>query len=188
MPRHSRFIAADSHARVYEATEEVGPLEYEAIYGCFYGRGRPYFLGFSPPMYSPGEFKGVTHEVLASPIVAYEEIYRGGLYSKRAEEWVVVRSLRTGRILHRVPTGISEGTGSENAGAGSLTTMVVKGDGAVAWIVENGARNYEVHALNKTGSPRLLASGTNIAPSSLALAGSTLYWIQGGQAFSALLH
>ena len=77
------------------------------------------------------------------------------------------------------------------SGPGFTSAIVVKTDGAVAWIVEypveGGATNYEVHALNETGAPRLLASATNIGPTSLALAGSNLYWSQGGQAASALL-
>jgi len=45
---------------------------------------------------------------------------------------------------------------------------------------------YEVRAVDKTGS-RLLASGGDIDPTSLALAGSTLYWTQGSLPFSAQL-
>ena len=71
--------------------------------------------------------------------------------------------------------------------------MVVKSDGAVAWIAENeigpphGPPEYEVNAVDKTGN-RTLAAGTDIAPSSLALAGSTLYWTQGGKPMSAPLN
>jgi hypothetical protein len=35
---------------------------------------------------------------------------------------------------------------------------------------------------------RTLASGPTVAPSSLALAGSTLYWTQEGKPFSAVLN
>jgi len=49
---------------------------------------------------------------------------------------VVVRDLRTGHLLHRVPTGISENP-PEEAGVGYVTETVVKSDGAVAWIVDN---------------------------------------------------
>jgi hypothetical protein len=107
------------------------------------------------------------------------------------QEWkVVVENLRTGRVLHKVPTG----TSSPGAvGIGPVVSLVVKSDGAVAWIVENEipARHvpaeYEVHAVDKTGN-RLLASGSDIDPHSLALAGSTLYWTQGGKPMSAPLN
>jgi hypothetical protein len=48
------------------------------------------------------------------------------------------------------------------------------------------ATSFEVHAADRTGS-RLLASGPTIDPHSLALAGSTLYWTQGGKPFTASL-
>ena len=49
------------------------------------------------------------------------------------------------------------------------------------------SKEYTVFALDKAGT-RQLAVGSNVVPSSLALAGSTLYWAQGGQAFSELMH
>ena len=67
--------------------------------------------------------------------------------------------------------------------------IAVKHDGSVAWIVETGEEEggYQVHAVDKSGS-RVLASNPDIDPLSLALAGSTLYWTQGGQPFSASLN
>jgi hypothetical protein len=66
---------------------------------------------------------------------------------------------------------------------------VVKRDGSVAWIVETNQEEgrYQVHAVDKSGS-RVLATGPDVDPTSLALAGSTLYWAQGDQPFSASLN
>lgn len=194
VPRHSRFIAADAQARLYEVTAQQGPLEHEGIYDCFYGNRRPYLLGFTPPLYSAGGTGGVIHEVLAGPVTAYEE-FKIGTYEKG--EWrVIVRDLRNGRVLHNVPTGPPSEVGPEKMGVGGITTIVVKKDGAAVWILDNYGRPsgpvpsdvqyYEVESVDKSGL-RILASGTDIDPSSLALAGSVLYWVQGGQAFSALL-
>jgi hypothetical protein len=83
-------------------------------------------------------------------------------------------------------------------GVGNVVAIVVKSDGAVAWIAEDYERTlgtgtpsvtpyFDVEAVDKSGS-RLLASGTDIDPSSLALAGNTLYWMQGGQPASAPLN
>jgi len=44
-----------------------------------------------------------------------------------------------------------------------------------------------VHAADMAGS-RLLASGSDLDPTSLALAGNTLYWTEGGQPHSAQLN
>lgn len=104
------------------------------------------------------------------------------------EAWVVVRDLRTGRVLHNVPTGTQSPPVPHFVGAGEATTIVVKRDGAVAWIVESKCLGgeYQVHALDEDGE-RVLASGRDIAPRSLALVGSTLYWTQGGKPYSATL-
>jgi hypothetical protein len=47
----------------------------------------------------------------------------------------------------------------------------------VAWIVQTGfPTTYEVHAVDTSGS-RVVASGSDIDPSPLALAGNTIYWM-----------
>jgi hypothetical protein len=48
-------------------------------------------------------------------------------------------------------------------------------------------QGYEVHAADKAGS-RLLATGANIEPNSLALVGNTLYWTQEGKPYFATLN
>ncbi len=105
---------------------------------------------------------------------------------------MVVRGLRTGRILHRVSTGARAPGGGGGVGPGPATAIVVKRDGAVAWITEAWIRPpdtdlyFEVHALDRRGE-RLLALAPGIDPASLALAGSRLYWTQGGKPMSATL-
>jgi hypothetical protein len=103
---------------------------------------------------------------------------------------VIVRDLDGGRVVHVLPTGASRFPNALPTviGAGPLVGSVVKPDGAVAWIDEAPPTSggYEVHAVDSTGS-RILASGTDIAPASLALAGSTLYWTQGGEPASSVL-
>jgi len=46
---------------------------------------------------------------------------------------------------------------------------------------------FDLYAFDKTGE-RLLASGVELEPASLALKGSLLYWTQDGKPFSAVLH
>jgi hypothetical protein len=73
---------------------------------------------------------------------------------------------------------------------GRILELVLKNDGAVAWIAGFGCpaqtKLLEVHALDAAGE-RLLASGADVAPESLALAGSRLYWTQADKPFSAPL-
>ena len=63
-----------------------------------------------------------------------------------------------------------------------ITTIVLKSDGSVAWIVETGNSNspyYQLHAIDQSGS-RVLATASTIAPDSLHLDGSQLTWTQPG--------
>jgi hypothetical protein len=134
-------------------------------------------------------YYGVDREVLAGPIVAYEEV-ANALGCGFCHWAVLVRDLRTGRTLRKEPTGTPLNPAlNENFGVGPTTAIVVKSDGSVAWIANAGKEEggYQVHAADRAGS-RLLASGPDIDPSSLALAGNTLYWAQGGQPRSARLN
>jgi hypothetical protein len=102
---------------------------------------------------------------------------------------VVVRNPSTGRIVHRVPTGTPLQPTPSFVGIGETTAIVVKSDGAVAWITEValGEGGYQVHALDKAGS-RVLASGEDIKPYALGLRGSELFWAEGGKRMSTVLN
>jgi hypothetical protein len=165
------------------------------IYGCVYGHRGAYSLGTEPyrevTKYLSETYFGDRNIVLAGPIVAYEHYsFAEGLGGIR--QGVVVEDLRTGVTLRDEATGKRKVPGGEpelEFGIGHTAAIVVKSDGSVAWILETSAQEdtYQVHAADMTGS-RLLASGPDIDPSSLALAGNTLYWMQGGKPFSAMLN
>jgi len=183
---HSRLLTADAQAQVYVTRSRPG---YVAVDACVYGQHRSLQLAECGP---EAENCGATLNVaLAGPVLAFG---RSRTIDKNvpgqpivAEWYVIVQNLRTGKLLHKVPTGMARkgAPGDKIVGIGFTTTIVVKSDGAVAWIAGN-EQNYEVHALDKTGA-RLLASG-NIDPKSLALAGSTLYWTEAGKPASATLN
>jgi hypothetical protein len=167
-------VVADAQAEVYMAPEDREYPEFLGVYGCSYKHKRSYFLGRAPSLGGgPGNSGGVELEALAGPTVAYWEAGSPGDME--------VRSLINGRVLHQISA-----PGTENIGP--VSGIVVKSDGAVAWISEPLAGGpCEVHAVDKNGS-RLLASSTEVDPSSLALAGSTLYWTQGGKPMSSPLN
>jgi hypothetical protein len=77
-------------------------------------------------------------------------------------------------------------------GIGPALSIALKSDGSVAWIAENEigfppkATECQVGVSDKAGT-RVVGYGTDIEPRSLALAGSTLYWTQAGNAVSAHL-
>ncbi|HUB36633.1 MAG TPA: hypothetical protein VL972_07395 [Solirubrobacteraceae bacterium] len=194
-PGRSHLVAADAQAQVFVAPKTPRLPEYPGFFGCVYGRGKSYLLGIPLEGGSPTGSGGSAMFTLGGPVVAFEESVSTNLEPEsRYENEIVVRNLRNGRYLHRLPTGTPM-TPPKNGdvGVGPATDIVVKSDGAVAWIVDVGKGGvsrapavYEVHAVDRTGS-RVLASGPEIGPSSLALAGSTLYWTQGGKPMSAVL-
>jgi hypothetical protein len=202
---YRQTLAMDPYAQVYslgggppvKAPPPGFPRTEEwtrQIYGCVYGHRGAYRLGVVPhtetTKYMEETHYGDTGLVLAGPIVAYEFF---AIRSFGHPEWkVFVQDLRTGRTLRDEPTGTPATPGLEpeqRAGIGHTTAIVVKSNGSVAWIVGTGEDEgrYQVHAADVTGS-RLLASGGDIDPASLALAGSTLYWTQAGKPFSAPLN
>jgi hypothetical protein len=192
---HPGQFAANAHAQLYVAPAPHALPEFLGVYGCVYGHSPAFLGGLSDPS-SEGD-EGVSHVKLAGFVVAYEEFFIGG-YQGRAERRVVVRNLRSGRVLHRVPNGVSPTHEDGSVGIGNVVSLVVKSDGAVAWTAEDGetisptnpsvrVSAYEVEAVDASGT-RLLASGAEIDPHSLKLAGSVVYWTQGGKPFSAALN
>jgi hypothetical protein len=186
-PPHSRVLLADEQAQVFELPESgPGPFRREEVGGCAYHHGRAFMFGEPLGEPSPQGNSGVSSETLAGAVVAYESSFMPAVESRQVGGAViVVRDLRSGRVLHKVPSGTSSG----GLGIGPALSLVVKSDGAVAWTTSALPQDgyYQVHALDKSGS-RMLAIGESINPYSLALAGSTLYWTQEGKPFSAPLN
>ena len=127
---------------------------------------------------------------LAGTFVAYERFSAEAGPTEGFTSWeVIVRNLRTNQDLHKLPTGASTTGHFQLLGAGVTTAIALKRDGAVAWIVklDRAPGEYQVWAADKAGN-RPLASGPGIAPSSLALVGSTLHWTESGRPMSAPLN
>jgi hypothetical protein len=198
-PKNEGVVAADATAVVYKA------LEVPDIFACANSAKRAYYLGRES---YGGRFGSVeTGPVaLAAAVVAYH-IGESPLTGPSIDE-IRVRNLRTGKLLRRLSSGSPLTSG--NSGLGNTMAIVVKSDGSVAWTTywletgplrvkqcppecAPGGPQYEwekvytaVHVSDKLGS-RLIASGENVEPHSLALTGSTLYWTQGGKPMSAVL-
>jgi hypothetical protein len=182
-PKPAKVLVADVHAVVY-----VG---FEYIFGCAYGSQHEYALG-SIPYSSSMSSGGVFHEIVAGATVAYVVDRTAGdsVGLDFESDVVVVRDLLTGKTIHKAPTGVAVKPAMLNdVGTGDVWGLVVKSDGAVAWIAPAGEEfgGCAVHAMDKTGS-RVLASGQGVVCSSLALAGSRLYWTHNGVAASTVLH
>ena len=102
---------------------------------------------------------------------------------------VIVRRLTDGKQL-RAESAVTGQVGVESYEF--ISSMVVKPDGAVAWIAHarslagKGPNPIEVHAADAHGTS-LLDSGPAVAPDSLRLRGSKLTWTHGGAVRSATL-
>jgi hypothetical protein len=200
-PAHARVMIVDPQAEVYLLPEHFGGpggVEPTEIFGCaFNGTHRSYLLG-EPPESSSSGSGGIYLETLAGPMAAYF----AGSGGPGGASWLVeVRNLATGKLVHRVPSGTpahpepprtEHGLTRADIGIGPVESLVVKSDGAVAWIAQDAVEeslsySYQVHVLDKNGS-RVLAASTEIEPKSLALAGSVLYWTEAGRPMSARLN
>jgi hypothetical protein len=179
--RRGHVVVADQQARVYRAQNSLSEFEY---YGCAYRGNQSYVLGPTPECTSTGCGGLEGTPTLSGSVVAYE--LRNTIRRFEASWLIVVRDLRTGKVLDRLPTGPS--TSPEELGGGPTAGIVVKPDGSVAWIVDGGEARGGLHVqvVDRAGS-RTIASGMDIAPDSLALVGSTLYWTQGGKPSAATL-
>jgi hypothetical protein len=210
-PADAHVVAADVQAEVYIAQEPYFEAEGKheqlgterAYRGCVYGSSRSFRLGIISNG-SSGGIINTDHVTLSGVDVAYETIRAagipGGLVEHESYLRVVVRNLRTGGVIHQVADGVPLEAMPKTVGVGGVEAIVLKSDGAVAWIAQDELRSekaeqeagrtagsyYDLYVFDKTGE-RLLASGTELDRSSLALAGSTLYWTLGGKPFSALL-
>ena len=178
----SRLLLADGQVEIYEAPNALEPMVLN-IYGCVYKAGRTRLVGQAPTDRNeggPGKGTGVLDLTLDGTFVAYAESY---FYATRgSRNMIVVRDLSTGRVVHKVPTGTAVKPEPPTEGLGTVVGLVVKSDGSAAWMIATDAEDgsYQVHVVDKAGS-RTLATGGDISPGSLALAGSTLYWTQDGQ-------
>jgi len=155
------------------------------MWGCAYGNHRVRHLenlGAAPILY----FGDI---VMAGHFVAAES-GAGDPDSGYAWDSICIFNVLDGHTL----ACFGDANGANGAGGGGVGSMVVKPDGSAAWIAEppGDAPNQvpysgnEVWAYDADGY-RLVASGADIAPASLALGRNRIYWIQGGAAESAPL-
>lgn len=190
--RHT-VIAADARAEVYGIRKNNETIEYR---GCVYGHGRSFDVGGVTECLSTGGACGGTdHITLAGTLVARELSVVSPVLGTK---WLVeVEDLRDGRVLHKVPTGTPLESGQKYEGVGEVEALVLNAGGAAAWIARDSERSshvgsfdevryFDIGSVDRSGY-HLVAAGTDIDPQSLALAGGTLYWTQGGVPLSATL-
>jgi hypothetical protein len=173
-PAAAKTLAVDRTARVYESAGEV--------YGCATASRRSYRLGASARSIREGRAGPIA---LAGTDVAYGyTVY--GVDTISAQ--VLVRDLTTGKQLRSEPATTAP---ARVEFVESVDSVVVKPDGAVAWIGESGSvtggpTNTEVDRADARGLAKL-DSGGSIDVHSLRLHGGTVTWRHSGNSRSASL-
>ena len=172
-PEAALTLAVSPQARVYSSNGQV--------YGCAVAAGHSYRLGAGG--------RSIRQSRVGAIAVAGRNAGYGlsnfGVDTVSAQ--VVVRNLLNGKIIHNAVATSRILVESFQ----SIDSVVIKTDGAVAWISEVGSvishnRYLEVHRLDGRGQA-LLASGGGIVSRSLRLHGSTLTWRDGSVTRSASL-
>jgi hypothetical protein len=172
-PRAARTLAHDAVARVYASGGNA--------YGCVVGRGGKIRLG--AVALSPGRAHVVAVHV-AGRIAGYALLTFG---VDTGVATVNVRRLTTGKIIVQRPATTRVGVEAFQ----SVDSLVLKSDGAVAWIATAssiGAPKFIRQVESFDGRAfRRLDSGPDVVASSLKLRGSRLSWRHGAFTRTATL-
>jgi hypothetical protein len=170
-------------------TRRVRGERYRSVDLCVRGRRHAIRLGLKGECFADAEVGNVA---LAGSFVAYSLNectpggIRGGVFARRA---------RGGRTLRVINGGPDAALGNEHTTSIEITDLVLGPGGSIAWIVrisdeagqQTGTVRYQVRRAEGRRGSTLIAGSGGIAPDSLALAGSTLYWTDGGVPRSARL-
>ena len=198
-PPHAHVVLADSAAVVFRLEDPITLAFSERA--CSHGSRSPFMLDQCPEFDCEGN-PGFEELALSGNMLAYEVFYHEGSFryqNDQPKSWVVqVHDLKTHQLIHSAPASTSPPPPRKVIGGGPAEGIVVKSDGSVAWIgaIEGWhkeplrvnepteALSYQVWEIDRTGQ-HLLASGPQIVPHSIALAGSTVYWTDSGAPRSA---
>jgi hypothetical protein len=169
-PHGAKILATSSRSRIYSLKG--------AIYGCLGTRST---LLAGGPSSGPATHVGV---YALSGRYAGTDVVQMGVDNLAST--VFVTNLATGGTVATAPATTPERRGESFV---TVTAMKVTSSGALAWIGRRSAIGaptpvFEVHTL-RGGSNHVLATGTKIGPTSLALKGSTLSWSDGGTKHTA---
>jgi hypothetical protein len=145
-----------------------GTAEYEVVYACFVRTGRTWKLGtFQSDI-------GISNETIAGRFVAYQYL---SCSPDCANSDVRVLDTRTGTVRRSAKAG---------AGASPMRGLVANRSGVAAWARHIQGGDWQVRALTPSGEA-VIDSAPAIEPTSLAFAGSRLYWLNDGSPKSAVL-
>lgn len=177
-PASASTVAANREVRVYDL--------HDVVYGCSAANSKSFRLGHATRSIAEARVSPVA---VGGEVVAYG-LARFGVDTGRTS--VVVRRLTDDKQLGDYAATQAVGVESFQ----TVGSVVVKGDGSVAWIatefsiVGGGHGTVEVHAADSRGDhvlDRAPSKPERIDPKSLRLVGSTLAWTDAGVSHKAIL-
>jgi hypothetical protein len=166
--KHGVTLIANEQVRVYR----VGGLLDHTVYACLLRSEKRRRLG-----QHEGTFGGVEDVIASGRFVAYDILECS---RETCRGHVRVMNVRSGQVRRSfvIP---------ENERPHRLTDIVLKRNGAAAWIRSYPPGEWEVRKLDADGEV-VLDRGSEVQPGSLALSrSSALYWSSGTQIRSATL-
>src|SRR4029077_6378938 len=122
----SHVLLSDGQAQGYVVDHRS--LEYVDLRGCVYGQRRSFLVAGCGTHESAEVCADSLHVTLVGSVVATEEAFVTAAIGVEngIEEWhVVVRNLRTGRVLHEVPTGTPLNPPARYIGVGNVVALVL---------------------------------------------------------------
>ena len=176
----SKTVMATTEARLFTKVDRRRGTLSE--YACLYSRNRRFLLSVSDT--APGGSGDTTGlPVLAGPYVAYvlghfDDSERYNPEFKGFPDQVVAINLSTAADL-RFPAAAG------SSPAAKVSDLVLSASGSFAWIGSGSAGN-EVHRLDVgDAADTVVDSGAGVQPDLLALARSTIYWLNRQAGLSA---
>lgn len=174
--RSPNRCATVGETEVVNSVARVYSLKTGGVFGCYVRSGRRYLIDPENSLNGTYEFRLAGQYVIVDD---YDDDVRPG---ERDYSVIVLRNLRSGRV-RRVST----------AGAGAAEDIVLKPNGSFAEIRRAGVFNasigaspLQVRRFDSRGK-RVLSEGVDVAPRSLLLTRSTIFWRKGGRRVRATL-
>jgi hypothetical protein len=171
-PPHTRTVVANEQVRVYRTTRGA-----DRLFGCSYKTGKRFRIAATEP-----GVDGYGPWALHGRFVAFGHYPACGVCADEgnfAVRWdAVARRERFWELDF-----------DDDGKVTRVTDIVVNRRGRVAWIARDRRAPDDIQVQAESGgrAPAVLDSGADIAPRSLAISGSTLYWTKAGVPQSARL-
>jgi len=180
-PATGKTVLRTAEARIWT----VKAMPADRHYGCAYSVGR--VVRLDPRR---GELTGTDTVVLAGTATAFAT----GSFELKPYR-VVVRSLRTGAVVHSAPANAQR---SSDGHTDPVLRIVLRRNGAAAWTasvdcvcegVDYSENGFEVHAIGSDDRHHLLDRGRRVDPDSLSFVSrrTKISWTSGGATRTAAL-